>query len=172
MKGHDTAHRRRGAKRGRGKRLFDYGELRLLVLSMIQDKPRHGYELIKEISERFDGRYTPSPGVIYPTLTWLEDTGYISLTVAQGGRKLSRLTPEGESYLVANAAAVAQVLTRRPPDGPSHVRSAVIEEAMDALKRALGQRLSDAQITEGQLAEIAAHIRTAAQVITPTRKDP
>src|SRR4051812_30777633 len=76
-----AAHHHRGRHhqhhRGRhGGRLFDYGELRLLVLAMIAEQPRHGYELMQVIEERTGGSYSPSPGVIYPTLSWLEDMGY------------------------------------------------------------------------------------------------
>jgi DNA-binding PadR family transcriptional regulator len=67
--------------------LFDYGELRLLVLALIAEQPAHGYELIKIIEERFGGSYTPSPGVIYPTLSWLEDMGYARVEPKEGGRK-------------------------------------------------------------------------------------
>src|ERR1044072_6068887 len=70
-----------------GGRLFDYGELRLLILALIAEQPRHGYELIKSIEERFGGRYTPSPGVIYPTLSWLEDMGYAAVEAEAAGRK-------------------------------------------------------------------------------------
>src|SRR5262245_17752487 len=69
-------HGGRHHKHGRGGRLFDYGELRLLILALIAEAPSHGYELIKSIEERFGGSYTPSPGVIYPTLSWLDDMGY------------------------------------------------------------------------------------------------
>src|SRR5690606_20422761 len=67
--GHFGRHRHGGGRRGG--RAFDYGELRLLILSMIAARPSHGYELIKAVEERFGGSYSPSPGVIYPTLSWL-----------------------------------------------------------------------------------------------------
>src|ERR1700759_1689517 len=74
-------HRRQGLfSRGRREgRPFDYGELRLLALAMIAEQPRHGYELMKAIEERMGGTYSPSPGVIYPTLSWLEDMGYAAV---------------------------------------------------------------------------------------------
>src|ERR1700691_948695 len=78
---------RHGHWRGmRGGRFFDHGDLRFLILKLIADKPRHGYELIKAIEEQFGGAYSPSPGVIYPTLTMLEELGYAVVT-AEGNKK-------------------------------------------------------------------------------------
>ena len=81
-------------RRGGRNRLFDYGEMRLLVLSLISESPTYGYELIKTIEEKFGGSYTPSPGVIYPTLTWLEEASYIR-PVAEEGRELRHYARRG-----------------------------------------------------------------------------
>lgn len=152
-------------RRGGGKRLFDYGELRLLMLAMIVDKPRHGYELIKEISERFEGRYSPSPGVVYPTLSWLEDMGYITLTAEEGGRKLSRITPEGEAFLAANRQAADELLTRKPPKKPRGDVPEAVAEAMDRLKSVLRHRLENETPSEEELSAIARRIEEAAEAI-------
>src|SRR5262245_2204702 len=81
-------HRRHGTFfGGRRERAFDYGELRLLVLAMIAEHSRHGYELMKAIEERMGGSYSPSPGVIYPTLSWLEDMRYAVVETEDAGRK-------------------------------------------------------------------------------------
>src|SRR5262245_43980001 len=90
---HGGRHRHHHGGRRSG-RLFDYGELRLLLLAMIAGRPRHGYELIKAIEERFGGSYTPSPGVIYPTLSWLDDMGYVAIEAEEAGRKRYRITSE------------------------------------------------------------------------------
>src|SRR5262245_12328069 len=82
---HHRHHGRHGGRRGG--RLFDYGELRLVVLAMIAEEPRHGYELMRAIEERMGGSYSPSPGVIYPTLSWLEDMGYALVESESTGRK-------------------------------------------------------------------------------------
>src|SRR3974390_2082631 len=88
-------HRRHGLfGERRGGRPFDYGELRLLALAMIAEQPRHGYELMKAIEERMGGSYSPSPGVIYPTLAWLEDMGYAAVEIEDAGRKRYRITAE------------------------------------------------------------------------------
>jgi DNA-binding PadR family transcriptional regulator len=88
--------------------------LQLLILALLAEKPAHGYELIKVIEERSEGFYTPSPGVIYPALTYLEEVGHAS--VAQdGGRKLYTITPQGETYLAeqrGTADAILQALSR------------------------------------------------------------
>lgn len=94
-------HGRGGGRRGGRNRLFDYGEMRLLVLDLISKKPTYGYELIKTIEETFGGSYTPSPGVIYPTLTWLDEAGYVKFS-EEDGRKSYHITPEGEAFLGAN----------------------------------------------------------------------
>lgn len=88
--------------------------LQLVILALLAEKPAHGYELIKIIEERSDGFNTPSPGVIYPALTYLEEVGHSS--VAQdGGRKLYSITPQGEAHLAENRAtaeAILQALSR------------------------------------------------------------
>src|SRR5262245_51985023 len=77
-----------GRRGGRGGRVFDQGDLRWVVLRLVAEQPRHGYELIKEIEERLGGGYSPSPGVIYPTLTLLEELGFLSAAASEGARKL------------------------------------------------------------------------------------
>src|SRR5215472_16878149 len=77
-----------GGRGGRMGRVFDHGDLRYVLLQLIADKPRHGYELIKAIEEKFGGTYSPSPGVIYPTLTLLEELGHVQQEAATGTKKL------------------------------------------------------------------------------------
>src|ERR1700741_3032027 len=83
-----------GGTRGR-RRMFDGGELRLVLLKLISEQPRHGYDLIREIEERTGGAYAPSPGVVYPTLTLLEDMGLIDEEKSEGARKLFSITKLG-----------------------------------------------------------------------------
>jgi DNA-binding PadR family transcriptional regulator len=84
-------------------------DLQLLILSLLGERPAHGYELIKTIEERSGGFYTPSPGMIYPALTYLDEIGYASIE-QEGSRKLYRITPEGQSHLAANRAAADAIL--------------------------------------------------------------
>jgi DNA-binding PadR family transcriptional regulator len=97
-----------------GARRLSSQDLQLVILALLAEKPAHGYELIKIIEERSEGFYTPSPGVIYPALTYLEEVGHAS--VAQdGGRKLYSITPQGETYLAeqrGTADAILQALSR------------------------------------------------------------
>ena len=123
---HPHSHHDRPSRHGRGGRhgggrLFDYGELRLLLLAMIAERPWHGYELIKAIEERFGGSYSPSPGVIYPTLAWLDDMGYAAIEPVEAGRKRYRITAEGEAFLVANRAAADELLARIGPVGREEI---------------------------------------------------
>jgi DNA-binding PadR family transcriptional regulator len=105
-RGWGRRHRRR---RGR---IFEQGDLRFLILGLIAEKPRHGYEIIKAIEEETGGAYTPSPGVIYPTLTLLEEMGHIAAAEGDGNRKQFALTGEGETYLADNRTAADAVKAR------------------------------------------------------------
>src|SRR5436189_4700537 len=105
-------HYRGGGRGGRLGRVFDHGDLRYVLLHLIAEKPRHGYELIKAIEEQFGGAYSPSPGVIYPTLTLLEELGYIRPDAAAGSRKQFTITPEGTAFLAENRAVVDQIFAR------------------------------------------------------------
>lgn len=96
----------RGGPGGGMGRVFGPGDLRLILLDMVREKPRHGYELIKELEQKFSGAYAPSPGSIYPTFTLLEELGYVSATVSRGARRLYTITPEGILHLEENAAAL------------------------------------------------------------------
>jgi DNA-binding PadR family transcriptional regulator len=91
-------HRSRFWGGNRGERIFHKGDFKYLILDLLKDKPRHGYEIIREMEEKFGGFYTPSPGAVYPTLTWLEDMGYVTV-LAQDGKKTYTITEEGLKFL-------------------------------------------------------------------------
>ena len=95
-----------GPRDGRG---FGHGGLRLVLLKLISEKPSHGYEFIKAVEERSGGAYTPSPGVIYPTLSWLEDEGLATVATGEDGRKSYTITAAGQAYLDEKAEAVDQL---------------------------------------------------------------
>ena len=82
----------------RSERFFNKGDFKYLILDLLKDKPRHGYEIIKDQEEKFHGFYTPSPGSVYPTLQWLEEIGYVTC-VQQDGKKVYTITEEGKRYL-------------------------------------------------------------------------
>ena len=129
-----------GGKRrhGRGGRMFEQGDLKFVILQLLADKPRHGYEIIKELEERSGGRYTPSPGTVYPTLTLLEEMGYATATTEEGGKKVYVITDAGREYLTENKSTVDDVLDRLAEVGASifgeQMRPA--HEAMAKLGRA------------------------------------
>src|ERR1700754_2456072 len=97
---------------GRRRGLYDSEELRLVLLSLIAEQPRHGYDLIREIEERTGGAYAPSPGVIYPTLNMLQDMGLIAEGEAAGPRKVYSATSEGASHLAQHKDEAEALLAR------------------------------------------------------------
>lgn len=119
---------------GRGRRrMFGSGELRLVLLKLIADEPRHGYDLIRAIEELTHGDYAPSPGVVYPTLTMLADMGLIEEQSSEGARKKYAATEEGRAHLQENGEEV-EALTRRLEDSGESRRRGQRPE----LKRAMG----------------------------------
>ena len=158
-------HRGRGGRHGG--RLFDYGELRLLLLAIIADAPSHGYELIKTIEERFGGSYSPSPGVIYPTLSWLDDMGYAEIEPVEGGRKRYSITPEGKAFLAANRTAIDELMARAGGGGPGGREGvpAPVVRAMENLKLALRLRLRRGDLDAASAEAIAAALDLAAQTV-------
>jgi DNA-binding PadR family transcriptional regulator len=101
----------RGRRRWPG-RLFEQGDLKYVILRLLEEKPRHGYEIIKELEDRFGGAYSPSPGTVYPTLTMLEDLGYARATAEEGGRKIYEITDAGRAYLAENSQTVDGIFER------------------------------------------------------------
>ncbi len=161
---HGHEHHRGGRRDGRP---FDYGELRLVILGMIAEQPRHGYELIKAIEERMGGTYSPSPGVIYPTLAYLEEVGHATVTASEGARKQYTITPDGEAFLAANRAAVDAVFARLTPSGSGRSGgvSPQIIRGMENLKLALRLRLSQGGLEPAQVEAIAAALDEAAKSV-------
>jgi DNA-binding PadR family transcriptional regulator len=153
---------------GRGRRrMFSGDELRLVLLALIADQPRHGYDLIREIEERTGGAYAPSPGVVYPTLTLLADMDHIAEQAAEGAKKLYAITPTGQAHLEENAEQVtllmgrlAELGTQREQSGRSPVR-----RAMGNLKMAVMQRLGDGEADQETLDAIVDIIDAAARKV-------
>ena len=152
---------------GRGRRMFEAGELRLVLLKLIADQPRHGYDLIRAIEELTHGTYAPSPGVVYPTLTMLQDMGMIQETPADGNRKLFTATAEGRAHLAEKADEVAGLIARLSSLGDDQRRAggAPIKRAVGNLLSALWHRVTRDEMDEDRLHEIAAILDDAAQRI-------
>jgi len=155
-------HGRRGHG-GRPGRFFDQGDLRFVLLQFISDKPRHGYELIKAIEEKFGGMYSPSPGVIYPTLTLLEELGHVQQEAATGTKKLYSITSEGAAHLEANRAAVDAILARMGEVARAYGGGPAPEilRAMQNLKYALSIRLGRGPLDQEQVRRITATLDRA-----------
>ena len=137
-------HAERGEGRGRRfGRFFGHGDLRVVVLALLEEQPRHGYELIKELEDRTGGAYRPSPGVVYPTLAMLEDEGLIRQAAGEGGRKLFELTDAGRAELERSRqgaqAAFARMEEASRASGPGRPR---IGRAMANLGMALKNRMT------------------------------
>ncbi|MGC3980733.1 MAG: PadR family transcriptional regulator [Steroidobacteraceae bacterium] len=158
-------HRRGGGHRGGG-RMFEHGRLRLVLLKLIAAKPAHGYELIKAIEEKTQGAYSPSPGVVYPTLTLLEEMGYISVDASEGSRKLYSVTDAGRDFLQQQQPALDEMSRRF--EGQRTQRSdlpAPIVRGMEGLKLALRLRLEQGEIDADTARAIAAALDQATQTI-------
>ena len=95
----------------RARRMLAQGDLRLIALALIAEAPRHGYEIIKQLEEKTADWYSPSPGIVYPTLTYLEEAGYVTAST-EGSKKLYTITEEGSAYLKSNREIVDAVLDR------------------------------------------------------------
>jgi DNA-binding PadR family transcriptional regulator len=102
-------------------------DLQLLLLALLAEKPSHGYELIKLLEERSGGFYSPSPGMVYPALTYLDEIGYASVET-EGAKKLYRLTDAGRAHLEQNRTAADGILNALGR----------VAERMGAVRRAFG----------------------------------
>lgn len=158
-----------GRRRGHGGigRMFGQGDLKYVVLALIAEQPRHGYDIIKEVESRVGGAYAPSPGVIYPLLTMLEEMGLAQQTESSGPKKLYAITPEGEAELAANRASVDALFARIASAGASFAsgRAPQIVRAMENLKMALRLRLERGPLSEEQAQSVATALDAAAQAI-------
>lgn len=143
---------------GRGPKMFDAGAMRYVVLQLIAEKPRHGYEIIKEIEQRAGGAYAPSPGAIYPLLSMLLDLGHVSAAL-DGNKKLHSITPEGLAFLDENRQLVDAVLARmgQPQEGGGDFR-----QLMHDLKAVVIDRVRVGTPSAARLDAVRAILRRAA----------
>jgi DNA-binding PadR family transcriptional regulator len=161
----------------RAGRMLAQGDLRLVALALIAQAPRHGYEIIKLVEEKTADWYSPSPGIVYPTLTFLEEAGYVTVS-SEGAKKLCTITAEGRAYLDANKELADVVIDRlsaigervnrwrRTARGEREQRrtlSPLVEAAFDHLRETVGKRLQDDAEAEAHLVEILARAATEMQ---------
>jgi len=175
----------RGGGGFRTGRKLGSADLQLIILALLADKPSHGYELIKALEERSGGFYSPSPGMIYPALTYLEEIGHATVE-AEGAKKLYRITDAGRMHLDANRGLAEAILTtleriggkmehvRRafagnagPDDGededPGPHDSGTLHAARWALKMALREKIHAGPDEARRIAEILR--RAAAEIL-------
>ncbi len=158
-----------GADDMRAGRMLAQGDLRLIALALIAEAPRHGYEIIKLVEEKTADWYSPSPGIVYPTLTYLEEAGYVTAST-EGAKKLYAITDEGRAYLQANRDVVDAVLDRLAALGERVNRwrrasraeredralPPLVEAAFDHLRQTVSKRLENDAEAEARLVEILA----------------
>jgi len=147
--------------------MFSGDELRLVLLKLIAEKARHGYDLIREIEERTAGAYAPSPGVVYPTLTMLADMDLIAEQPGQGAKKIFAVTTAGEAHLAERAEDVAALFERLTAVGAERTRSdrAPVRRAMRNLRTVLQNRLEAGDLSDDDAHAVAAILDEAVQRI-------
>ncbi|WP_174293356.1 PadR family transcriptional regulator [Sphingomonas bacterium] len=160
-----------GREGGRARRMFDGGELRLVLLKLIADEPRHGYDLIREIETLTGGAYAPSPGVVYPTLTLLDEMGMIGEQQSEGAKKRFAVSDEGRRHLEQNADVVAALMERLAHLGGKREEwtGSPVWRAVRNLGLAIRQRVSRGDMTPDTLHDVAAMIDELAQKIERLR---
>jgi len=168
-------HGKGGGDMMRAGRMLAQGDLRLLALALIVEQPRHGYEIIKLLEDKTEGWYAPSPGIVYPTLTYLEEAGYVTAQ-AEGAKKLYTITDQGRGYLAENRDFVDAVLerleavgervrTRRGEennDGRGPRVSRVVRAALENLREVAAERLKGDADAEAKVVDIL--VRAAADL--------
>lgn len=157
-----------GGREGGGRRrMFDGSELRLVLLKLIEEAPRHGYDLIREIEARSGGAYAPSPGVVYPTLTMLDDMDLIAEQKAEGAKKSFAITEAGTAHLAEREAEVAALFARLSELASMSARTdgGPIRRATGNLRAVLHNRLQAEGVDADTLHDVAAILDEAARKI-------
>ena len=148
---------RGGGEGGGRRRMFDGNELRLILLKLIAEQPRHGYDLIREIEARSGGAYAPSPGVVYPTLTLLDEMELIAVQESEGAKKQFAITPAGEAHLAERAEEAEGLFARLAALGDAQARHSggPIRRAMHNLRNVLGERVASGDGDADMLHQVA-----------------
>jgi DNA-binding PadR family transcriptional regulator len=166
-----------GGRHGRGDgddtmragRMLAQGDLRLIALALIAEQPRHGYDIIKVFEEKTSGWYSPSPGIVYPTLTYLEEAGYLT-SQADGSKRLYTITAEGRAHLAENRAFVDALLERIAEAGERFARRReetddgrhgprvprLVRAALENLREVAAERLKDDADAEAKVVDVLA----------------
>jgi DNA-binding PadR family transcriptional regulator len=159
---HGEAHHGRGG--GRRQRFFGHGELRLVILDILTRNASHGYELIKEIETLTQGNYTPSPGVIYPTLDLLQDQQLIIIHEEDGGRKKIAITSQGQAWLAENSEHLQHIQARIKARSVGYQlrKDPQMKRALENFKAVLDLKVNQSELSAAQLKQIIGIIDRAA----------
>ena len=156
-----------GHGHGGRERLFDGGELKLVILKLLSEQPSYGYQLMKTMEERLAGGYSPSAGVIYPTLTMLEEEGLADSAVSENNKKVYSLTDEGRKFLEANKERIGEVFERMEAMGErfEQRRSPELMKAFENLRHAVMGRMWRRKLSPELVEKIAEAVNAAAKAI-------
>ncbi|MGC2659017.1 MAG: PadR family transcriptional regulator [Bryobacteraceae bacterium] len=156
----------RGGFKEARERLFDAGDIKLVILKLLSEEPSYGYQIIKTMEDRLAGGYSPSAGVIYPTLTLLEEEGLATASV-DNNKKIYSITAEGLEYLRVNNRRVEELFERLEQRGRGFERgrSPELMKAFHNLRGAIKARLSRDAVRPDQIRKMAEAINAAAKAI-------
>lgn len=157
-----------GGRRKRREKMLEASEIRLLMLHFLEQRAAHGYELIKSVEELSKGEYSPSPGIIYPNLTLLEEMEAIQVVDAQATRKAYRLTPAGRAQLAEQREMILSLIARLSSLAVLVNNRSIpaVEQAIHGLKVALNRRLAQEDISDAALQTLIQALHDAAEKIT------
>jgi DNA-binding PadR family transcriptional regulator len=157
---------------GRAARFFEQGDLKYVILRLLEEKPRHGYDIIKELEQRFGGSYAPSPGTVYPTLTMLEDLGYARVVPEEGGKKIYEITDEGRKHLAEHSTTVDDIFQRiaRFVEGLTDAPMTELNQSFQRLAKATYKTATNHIRDRETLEKIRDIIRRAAEEVEAVTK--
>lgn len=127
-------------RRPRGRRLFERGDLKYVILDLLTEQPRHGYDIIRVLEDRFEGLYSPSPGSVYPTLDMLADMGWVQAH-ERDGKRIFAITPEGRGFLAEHGTVLEDVRQRVGawPSTSTREELGEVGQELRRLRQALGK---------------------------------
>ena len=139
----------------RRRRMFEKGDLKYVILDLLEDRPSHGYEVIRALEERFRGFYSPSPGSVYPTLQLLEDLGYVTAT-QQDGKKVYTIAEEGQRFLEEHRQSVEDIWGRVRGGWDPEVMEEMheIRHELKDLSRMFGRKIQAGRVDRNKLRRI------------------
>ena len=148
---------------GRGPRMFDQGALRLVVLGLIEEGPRHGYDIIKALETRFEGAYSPSPGAIYPMLQMLEEADLVTASTV-GAKKVFTVAEAGRAYLDEHRGEL-DAINRQLDEASGDLRRSAISEDIHAFRTALREKLRSGALGAAAVEEVRTILRRATEAL-------